>query len=51
MFQLAYLLAAPIISQFLPRIGRKNSILTGYTLIVLATFGFGFIAYVPKGDE
>jgi hypothetical protein len=44
-------LAAPLIGNFLPRMGRKNSILIGYSIITMATFGFGLIAYVPDNAE
>jgi MFS family permease len=47
MFQVAYLMVAPIVGANLQKIGRKNSILIGYTLTALATVGFGLIAYIP----
>jgi hypothetical protein len=46
MFQLAYLIFAPIIGANLQRLGRKTSILTGYGFIVLATIGFGTLVYI-----
>lgn len=46
MFQLAYLLAAPIIGSNLSKIGRKNSIVFGYVLLVVSTACFGVLAYV-----
>ncbi len=46
MFQLAYLIFAPIIGANLQRMGRKTSIIIGYGFIVLATIGFGSIVYV-----
>lgn len=48
MFQVAYLMVAPLVGSNLQRIGRKNSILIGYTLCMLATVGFGLISYVPQ---
>jgi MFS family permease len=34
----------------LHRIGRKNSILIGYTCCASATLGFGLISLIPRGD-
>jgi hypothetical protein len=51
MFQVAYLMVAPLVGSNLQRIGRKNSILIGYTLCMLATVGFGLISYIPQGEE
>lgn len=48
MFQVAYLMVAPLVGSNMQRIGRKNSILIGYTLCMLATVGFGLISYVPQ---
>jgi hypothetical protein len=48
MFQVAYLMVAPLVGSNLQRIGRKNSILIGYTLCMLATLGFGLISYIPQ---
>lgn len=47
MFQVAYLLCSPIVGQNLQRIGRKNSILLGYTLCITATVSFGALAHIP----
>ena len=41
MFQVAYLLFSPVVGQNLQRFGRKNVILAGYSLCLLATIGFG----------
>jgi len=51
MFQLAYLIAAPFVGAFLGKIGRKTTIVIGYILIILATIGFGLLAYVPDNNE
>jgi MFS family permease len=48
MFQLAYLIAAPIIGSNLPKIGRKNSIMIGYVIVTTATAGFGLLSYVEN---
>ena len=51
MFQVAYLTCAPIVGQNLQRFGRKNMIVVGYTLCILATIGFGLCANVPKDTD
>jgi len=51
MFQLAYLIAAPFVGAFLGKIGRKTTIVIGYILIILATIGFGLLAYVPDNND
>ena len=49
MFQVAYLIMAPIVGQNLQRFGRKNMILAGYVICILATLGFGVCANIsPK---
>jgi MFS family permease len=47
MFQVAYLICAPIVGQSLQKVGRKNMILLGYTLCIAATIGFGLCSHVP----
>lgn len=47
MFQVAYLICAPIVGQSLQKVGRKNMILLGYTLCIAATVGFGLCSHVP----
>lgn len=44
-------MVAPIVGSNLQRIGRKNSILIGYTLCMLATLGFGLISLIPQGEK
>jgi MFS family permease len=51
MFQLAYLLAAPFVGMKLGKIGRKNCIVLGYLLIIIATVGFGLLSYFPDNSE
>jgi len=52
MFQIAYLIMAPIVGQNLQRFGRKNMILAGYTLCILATIGFGLCSHIgPKQEK
>ena len=46
MFQVAYLIMAPIVGQNLQRIGRKNMILAGYVICIFATIGFGVCANI-----
>ena len=52
MFQVAYLIMAPIVGQNLQRFGRKNMILAGYLLCILATIGFGLCSLIlPKQEK
>lgn len=44
-------MVAPLVGSNLQRIGRKNSILIGYTLCIVATVGFGLISYIPQRNE
>jgi|APCry1669189034_1035192.scaffolds.fasta_scaffold144751_1 hypothetical protein len=46
MFQMAYLIFAPLIGGNLQKFGRKNAIATGYGIIVIGTVGYGLIVYV-----
>jgi MFS family permease len=48
MFQIAYLLMAPIVGMNLQKIGRKNMILMGYTLCIISTICFGLCSHLPK---
>jgi MFS family permease len=48
MFQVAYLLMAPIVGINLQRVGRKNMILMGYTLCIIATVCFGLCSHLPE---
>jgi MFS family permease len=48
MFQIAYLVMAPIVGMNLQRVGRKNMILMGYTLCIIATVCFGLCSHLPK---
>ena len=51
MFQLAYLIFAPIIGANLQKIGRKTAIIAGYGMIVGATVGFGLLVYINEEYE
>jgi MFS family permease len=44
MFEIAYIVGAPIIGVTLPKVGRKNYIILGYLIIVIGTLGFAFIS-------
>jgi len=46
MFQVAYLIVSPFIGQHLKVIGRKNSIVIGYLIIVSASFCFGLLTLI-----
>lgn len=48
MFQIAYLIMAPIVGMNLQRVGRKNMILIGYSLCILATICFGLCSHLPE---
>lgn len=49
MFQVAYLIFSPIVGTNLQRFGRKNVIIAGYSLCIMATIGFGLCPIiVPK---
>lgn len=43
-------MVAPLVGSNLQRIGRKNSILIGYTLTIIATVGFGLISHIPQNE-
>ena len=44
MFEVAYLMAAPLIGGTLKAVGRKNYIIIGYAIVVFATAGFGALS-------
>jgi hypothetical protein len=48
MYQLAFLIFAPIIGGNLLKIGRKTALIAGYSLTIAATMGFGLIVYVDE---
>lgn len=48
MFQIAYLIMAPVVGMNLQRVGRKNMILIGYSLCIIATVCFGLCAHLPE---
>jgi MFS family permease len=43
MFEIAYILSAPIIGLTLKKVGRKNYIVVGYLIIVVGTAGTAFL--------
>lgn len=45
MFEIAYILSAPIIGTTLKKIGRKNYIVIGYLIIVIGTLGTAFLPF------
>ena len=51
MFQVAYLICAPIVGQTLQKVGRKNMILMGYMLCTGATVAFGICYHIPKEQQ
>ena len=46
MYHVAFLVFSPIIGGNLQKLGRKNAIVSGYALNVIATIGFGMIVYI-----
>ena len=48
---MAYLTISPFVGNNLQRIGRKNSIVIGYSIVTLATVGFGLIAFYPDNTS
>ena len=43
MFEIAYILSAPIIGSTMEKIGRKNYVVLGYLIIVAGTVGTAFL--------
>lgn len=50
MFQLVYIVASPIVAMNLKKMGRKNSVVIGYSLMTVATAGFGTLQYIPSNQ-
>jgi hypothetical protein len=48
MFEVAYILSAPLIGATLKKVGRKNYIIIGYLIVVLGTAGFAGLALVES---
>lgn len=48
MFEVAYILSAPIIGATLKKVGRKNYIVIGYAIVIFGTAGFGALAILGK---
>ena len=48
MFEVAYIMAAPLIGATLKKVGRKNYIILGYLIVVAGTAGFAFLALVEN---
>ena len=44
MFQIGYLVTAPLIGVAMNRIGRKNCIVIGFTAVLFATIAFGLMS-------
>lgn len=45
-FELSMLICSPIVSVFMGKIGRKNCITIGNSMILLASIGFGLLVHV-----
>ncbi len=50
-YQIASLIISPIVGWKMNDFGRKNCIVGGFFLIILATVGFGTLAYVKPDDK
>ena len=48
MFEAGCLVASPIVSVFMSRIGRRNCIIFGNVAMVVASMGFGLIAHIEN---
>jgi len=48
MFEVAYILSAPLIGATLKRVGRKNYIIIGYLIVVVGTAGFAGLALIES---
>ena len=48
MFEIAYIISAPIIGMTLKTVGRKNYIVIGYLIIVAGTVGTSFLPYIES---
>ena len=48
MFQIAYMITAPLVGKTLAKVGRKNMIILGYILTIAATTAFGVCYHIPK---
>lgn len=48
MFEVAYIMAAPVIGFSLKKVGRKNYIIIGYLIVVLGTAGFAALALIEN---
>jgi MFS family permease len=48
MFEVAYILSAPLIGATLKKVGRKNYIIIGYLIVVAGTAGFAALALIES---
>lgn len=48
MFEVAYIMAAPLIGFTLKKVGRKTYIILGYLIVVFGTAGFAFLAFIEN---
>jgi MFS family permease len=46
MFQIGYLITAPVVGAIMHRVGRKKFILIGFVAIVIGTVGLGMLSEV-----
>jgi hypothetical protein len=48
MFEVAYIMAAPLIGATLKKVGRKYYIILGYLIVVIGTAGFAALALIEN---
>ena len=48
MFQIGYLITAPVVGATMHRVGRKNFIIIGFITILIATVGLGMLSEVKQ---
>jgi hypothetical protein len=51
MFQITYIFTSPMVALNLKKIGRKNSVIFGYTMMTIAILGFSMITFIPAGMD
>ena len=47
-FEIAILITVPVVSHYLKELGRKNFVVAGCILMILASVGFGLTVYIEN---
>ena len=50
MMEVGILASSPFISMILQKLGRKNFILIGHFVMIMASIGFGLLVYIQNDD-